>query len=71
MRGCLNLTQKGKQNSCQRWMERRNWVGEGVRRGVGMVIRCKGRGARGGVENGSQWASLKTVGNVGWRRLQG
>jgi hypothetical protein len=29
----MNLTQREKLNSHQRWMERRNWVGEGMRNG--------------------------------------
>ena len=31
---------KGKLNSQWRWMEGGNWIGEGVRRGMMMVIRC-------------------------------
>jgi hypothetical protein len=38
MGGCVNLAQKRKQNNHQRWKEGGNWVGEGVRRGMG--IRC-------------------------------
>ena len=39
------LTQKGKLNSHQRWMEKGNWLREGVRRGTGMVIKY-GEGRR-------------------------
>jgi hypothetical protein len=45
--GCVNLTQKGKLNSYQKCIERGNWVREGVRRGMEMVIRCGGVGGRG------------------------
>jgi hypothetical protein len=31
----LNLTQKGKQNNHQRWMEKGKLVGEGMERGTG------------------------------------
>jgi hypothetical protein len=51
----VNLTQKGKQNSHQKWMDGGNWVGDSVRRGTGMGIRC---GERAGNENKDQWGSI-------------
>jgi hypothetical protein len=50
----MNLTQKGKQNSYWRWMEREKWEGEGMRRGRRTGISV-GRGAweRAGSENGN------------------
>lgn len=41
---------EGKLSSHLRWMERGNWVGENVRRGMGMVISCWERGADRGLE---------------------
>lgn len=34
----MNLSE-GKQNSHHRWMERGNWEGDRVKRGIGMVTR--------------------------------
>ena len=45
----MNLTQAGKLNSYQRWMERRNWVKEEVTGGPGMVIRFGKRGGERGL----------------------
>ena len=39
---------EGKQNDLQRYMEKGNWMGERVKRGTRMVIRC-GEGARRGL----------------------
>lgn len=40
--------------SHQRWMERGKWVGEWMRRGIRLVVRCWGRGQeRAGNENGN------------------
>lgn len=36
----MNLTQKVKQNSHQKLMERGQWMGGRMRRGMGMGIRC-------------------------------
>lgn len=43
----MNLIQKEKQNSQPRWRKRGNYLGEGVRRGMGMVIRYADRGTTG------------------------
>jgi hypothetical protein len=40
----MNLTRKGKQNSHQRSMDNGNWVGEKLRRGMGIGIKCGERG---------------------------
>ena len=41
--------QKGKLSRHWMWMERRNWVGEEVRRELAMVIKCEPRGGKRGL----------------------
>ena len=36
----MNIAQKGKPNSHQKWMEREKWVKEGVRRETAVEIKC-------------------------------
>ena len=55
-------------------MEGRNWVREGVRRSMEMVIRCGGRGGKRVGMKIIRWrgrASLGPTGGLGWEMLQG
>ena len=69
----MNLTHKGKQNSNQRCMEIENWMGEGVRKGMGWgsgVARRRQEQTGSKSENHSSWgASLGLAGDLGWGRL--
>lgn len=53
----------------QRWIERGNWVEEGVRRGTRMEIRCRERvQGRGRNENGN-WQGTSLV--ISWKHGTG
>jgi hypothetical protein len=52
----VNLTQKGKQYTHQRYIERGKWVGARVKKDVRTVIRYRGRGT--GVRMEIGWGYL-------------
>jgi hypothetical protein len=56
----MNLTQKRKLKSHHRWTERGNWVGEGMRKGMKISVKCGERG----LGEGWEWEWKSVVGGA-------